>query len=302
MSDITAGSVGPPTSDIDNQAAVLARVEAGEPYYPVVVEETRRRGYPTNSPFNVRLPTLVWFLSRMPSLRTAMAALLLLAAATTALWCTYFVQVGRPRALWVAVPLTLTMLPIWFYERAVHLNDLWAGQLMALSLAARVTGLLPVSLVAGAAAVLVRELALPYVLAMGAGALWAGHRREAWAWATIGAGAAAALLWHVVHVRELLSPYGMQNQWIVAGGWCFALRTARLNPVLMHLPGWLHAVAVSLLVAGAWNWNASGGRRLALVLTAFLGVFVMAGRPDNSYWGLLIAPILPMGALGWARR
>jgi hypothetical protein len=38
------------------------------------------------------------------------------------------------------------------------------------------------------------------------------------------------------------------------------------------------------------------------VLTAFLSVFLLVGRPDNSYWGLLIAPILPLGLFGWARR
>jgi hypothetical protein len=110
------------------------------------------------------------------------------------------------------------------------------------------------------------------------------------------------IAWHTVYVRDLLSPYGLPDQWVVAGGWCFALRTTRMNPLLMHLPGWLHAAVVSLLVAGAWTWNARGARRFALVLTAFLSVFLLVGRPDNSYWGLLIAPILPLGLFGWARR
>ena len=298
-SDITAGPVAPPTSDIDNQAAVLARVSAGEPYYPVVIEETRGRGYPTNSPFNVRLPTLVWFLSLLPSTRAAMYVLLTLAAATTAFWCWHFVRHGRSRTLWLAVPLTMTMAPIWLYERAIHLNDLWAGQLIALSIAARAAGLLPVSLSAGLAAVLVRELALPYVLAMGAAALWTRSRRDVWLWAGVGGVALAALAWHAVQVRDLLSPYGLPNQWVVAGGWCFCLRTARMNPLLMHLPHWLHALFVSLLLAGAWRWTTRSTRDLALVLTTFFFLFLLAGRPDNAYWGLLIAPILPLGSLGW---
>jgi hypothetical protein len=301
-SDITAGPVAPPTSDIDNQAAVLARVSAGEPYYPVVIEETRGRGYPTNSPFNVRLPTLVWLLSLLPSLRAATAILLALAMATTLLWCGHFFTQRRRAAMFLAVPLTMTMLPIWLYDRAVHLNDVWAGQLIALSLAAHAAGVLPLSLVAGAAAVLVRELALPYVFAMALAALWQGGRREAWLWGVVGTIAAAALAWHTVQVRDFLSPYGLPNQWIVAGGWCFALRTARMNPVLMHLPDWFHAFAVSALLAGVWMWRGAAARPVALVLTAFLGLFLLVGRPDNSYWGLLIAPILPLGVLGWGRR
>jgi hypothetical protein len=75
-----------------------------------------------------------------------------------------------------------------------------------------------------------------------------------------------------------------------------------MNPVLMHLPDWFHAFAVSALLAGVWMWRGAAARPVALVLTAFLGLFLLVGRPDNSYWGLLIAPILPLGVLGWGRR
>lgn len=299
--EITTFTALPGENDIEVQATVLARVRTGESYYGVVLDELQRRGYPTGSAFNFRLPTLVWFFALMPSLQVSAAVLLLLGAATAALWSRCFLQEGRPRVLWLAVPLTLTMGPLWLHSGAIHLNDLWAGQLIALSLAAWAAGLLPVSVLAGAAAVLVRELALPYVLVMGTVALLSGHRREAWAWGAATAGVLVLVAWHALYASQLAPSDARQDGWVALGGWCFALRTARMNPLLMLLPNWLHAALVSFLIAGAWMWRSASGRRVAVVVTLYLAAFLAVGRPDNFYWGLLIAPILPLGALGWRR-
>jgi hypothetical protein len=297
--DIRVGPAARGPSDIDNQVAVLMRVMAGEPYYPVVAEELRRRGYPTNSPLNFRLPTLVWFLAFVGSLKLAMIVLLLLGVATTAFWCWHLVQQRRLQSIWLAVPLGMSMLPLWLFERAIHLNDLWAGQLIAFALATRLCGFVSVSLVAGAMAGLVREQALLFLLAMGATAFLGGARREGWAWVVVGLGAAGVLGSHILYASHL-TVAGPQNQWLVAGGWCFALRTARMSPLLLNLPNWLHAALVPFLVTGAWMM-APRNFRLAAVLTIYLGCFLVVGRPDNAYWGLLIAPMLPFGALGWRR-
>ncbi len=299
--EITTFTALPGENDIEVQATVLARVQGGERYYQVVLDELQRRGYPTGSPFNFRLPTLVWFLALLPSMRARTAVMLLLGVATAALWSQSFVRQGRPRLLWLAVPLTGTMLPIWLHGGAIHLNDLWAGQLIALSLAARAAGFLPLSVASGAAAVLIRELALPYVLIMGVAAFLSGHRREAWAWAAATAGVLALVAGHVLYAGRLAPSDTLRSGWVALGGWCFALRTARMNPVLMLLPNWLHAALVSGLIAGAWLWRSTSGQRVALVITCYLAFFVVVGRPDNFYWGLLIAPILPLGALGWRR-
>jgi hypothetical protein len=299
--EITTFTALPGENDIEVQATVLARVRIGESYYRVVLDELQRRGYPTGSPFNFRLPTLVWFLALLPSMQAGTAVMLLLGVATTALWSRSFLRQGPPRLWWLAVPLTWTMLPIWLHGGAIHLNDLWAGQLMALSLAARAAGFLPLSVASGAAAVLVRELALPYILIMGAAAVLTGRRREAWAWAGATAGVLALVAWHALYASRLAPSDALQSGWVALGGWCFALRTARMNPLLMLLPNWLHAALVSFLIAGAWMWRSASGQRVALVVTLYLAAFLAVGRPDNFYWGLLIAPILPLGALGWRR-
>lgn len=299
---ITTFTALPGQNDMEVQATVLARVQAGESYYRVVLDELQRRGYPTGSPFNFRLPTLVWFLALFPSPDgSASTVLVLLGVATAALWSRRWLKDGRPRGLWFAVPLTLTMLPLWLHGGAIHLNDLWAGQLIALSLAAWAAGFLPLSVVAGTAAVLIRELALPYLLVMGTMAFLSGHRREAWAWVAATAGVLILVAWHALYASQLAPSGARQDGWVALGGWCFALRTARMNPLLMLLPNWLHAALVSFLIAGAWKWRSAPGQRVAVMLTLYLAVFLVVGRPDNFYWGLLIAPILPLGALGWRR-
>src|SRR5688572_23430257 len=123
---ITTFTALPGENDIEVQATVLARVQAGESYYHVVLDELQRRGYPTGSPFNFRLPTLVWLLAWLPSVQAGVAVMWLLGVATTACWSRRFLQEGRPRMLWLAVPLTLTTAPLWLHGGAIHLNDLWA--------------------------------------------------------------------------------------------------------------------------------------------------------------------------------
>ena len=57
----------------------------------------------------------------------------------------------------------------------------------------------------------------------------------------------------------------------------------------------------ALLLAGAGMWQAPAGRRLAATLAVYFVLFLIVGRPDNFYWGLLIVPVLPLGALGWTK-
>jgi len=35
------------------------------------------------------------------------------------------------------------------------------------------------------------------------------------------------------------------------------------------------------------------------ILTGYFAFLMIAGRPDNWYWGFMIAPLLPVGVLGY---
>ena len=53
-------------SDVRTYQAIVARLAAGQPYYLVVGDELRSRGYATAEVFNWRTPALWTFLARAP--------------------------------------------------------------------------------------------------------------------------------------------------------------------------------------------------------------------------------------------
>lgn len=57
------------------------------------------------------------------------------------------------------------------------------------------------------------------------------------------------------------------------------------------------AVAAPLALLGLGAWRDPLGKRVALVVFGYIAAFLVVGRPENSYWGLLIAPIWPLGLL-----
>jgi hypothetical protein len=90
----------------------------------------------------------------------------------------------------------------------------------------------------------------------------------------------------------------LTNAWVTFGGWCFVLATGRANLGLMLMPATAVAVALPALLVGLWRWGPDG-HRVAITVSTFIGFFLVAGRPDNWYWGLMIAPLLPLGVAGF---
>jgi hypothetical protein len=100
-----------------------------------------------------------------------------------------------------------------------------------------------------------------------------------------------------------MPPEGFVNSWVAFGGWGFVLDASRSSTLLMLLPErwdlWMLAILIPLLWAGCWYWTDALGRRLAFVLGGYFALFTMVGRPDNWYWGFLIAPLIPLGGFGY---
>jgi hypothetical protein len=209
-----------------------------------------------------------------------------------------------PQALAAGIPILLFgILPVAFMGASVVFYEIWAGLLIAASLACAGLGRWKTSVALGACAVLIRELALPYLVIMAAAAWWESKRREGLAWA--GVIAVFAILWalHVSQVLRVMPPTGLVNTWVVAGGWAFVMEASLSSVFFVLLPEpwdqWMVAVVIPLVWAGSWYWSDGLGRRLALILTGYFALFMVAGRPDNWYWGFVIAPLIPLGGLGY---
>ena len=300
-----AGHTDPPAPDGSHDptlfGAVVARVRAGEAYYPAMGRELAAQGYPSGSPFNWRLPTLTRLQAALPTLRSSTFVLSAIGLAAVLIWLWSLRRIP-PVALMLTALLLVTSLPLWpwFSPSSIALHDLWAGQLILLTLALWACGRVSLSWVAGMMALAIREHVVVLVAVMCVAAMIEGRRREAAAWLAGAVAFGIFEFWHAAQLKPFMpaahvSPPG----WLAFGGWCFVLLTTRVNVLLLLVSGWWLAVLLPFALLGLFLWRSAVGRRVAATVVAYLAVFSVVGRPDNWYWGLLVAPLLPLGAVGW---
>ena len=286
-------------SDSELYLRVAERMRQGEPYYASMRVEIDALNYPfAGSVFNWRLPTLTWFDALAPSPRVVPLTLTAAGLVTIGFWFAYLRRRGLTPALGASV-LMLAMLPLWQHEGTSRLHDLWAGQLIALSLGSRACGFRGAGVVFGALALGIRELALAYVLVMAALAWYERQKQELIAWVVVVVAFAAGLGFHAAAASQVVADEAVTPNWIALGGWCFVLRAARAYVVLFDTPTWFNALFMAAAVAGFTRWAGPAGRRVGLTMAAYLVAFVLAGLPVNWYWGFLVAPLVPLGLVGW---
>ena len=266
-------------------------------WYARVVAEQRREGYELKPFLVVRPPALSFLLAALKTDALRRLAVTALALATLAAW---WIRLGRegvtpmPRAFDL-IALATGALPA-VAPQATYMHEVWAGLLISLSLALRRPERFGLAVAAGLAAALIRELAAPYLAVMAVTALAGRRWREAGAWALALALFAAALAVHAQMVDALVLPSDHAGAgWLKLSGWPFVLHAAQWNAVLAVCPAWVTALAVPGALAGACAWTTSLGRRLAATLVAYALAFAVIGRPENFYWGLMFAPLLPLG-------
>ncbi len=286
--------------DMDLYAAITARVAAGEDYYAAAADEQRRSAFPTVPVLAMRLPTLAWF-NAILGLTGARIVMGLIAALTAWAWLRRLQRgEGRDapfRPLFAGV-VVLWSLAMVLYPSVVHSHEAWAGMLIALALALHDPVRPGAALAVGLAALLVRELALPFVLLMGGLALIGGRPREAGLWVVIVAIFGAALLAHARAHAAVVLPGDLHSPgWLTLPG--LAGTTGKLvsSSLLTVVPDPLAAALVMLALAGWWAWDGLLGLTGALLHSGYALFFALFGRADNYYWGFMITPTLLLGLL-----
>ena len=277
--------------------AIADRVAAGEGYYAAAAAEQRANGYPTAPPQVFREPLLTWLLALLRFDLLRRVTIIGLALGVALAMRSALEREGVPTTpRLIAMAALSTGVAIAGVNRIYFLHEAWAALLIALSLALYRPGrwLLPVTI--AVAACLVREIALPYLLAMGAFALWERRWREFAGWA---AGAAAFLALYALHLLNTQALYRagdlVSSGWIALGGARFVLETAHRSVALNLVPPVVVAFAVAVGLAGLVGARNAIAARCALVVGGYMAAFLVVGRPDNGYWGLLYAPLLPLG-------
>jgi hypothetical protein len=183
-------------------------------------------------------------------------------------------------------------------------HEVWSATLMGLS-----WGMLggfgarPPSLVAwlpsvllAAVAVLIRETALPFVLLMGAFAVWHRQWRQVAGWAAVVVLLAACLALHASHVDAVTTSSDLTSVgWTNLAGWPFFVMAMHGATGLRVLPEWGGVIAVPLTMLGWAAWRTETGAFGFLLFAGYALIFMALGRPDNWYWGLLISPLFLLG-------
>lgn len=288
--------------DIALYKAAVRRIRAGENYYAFIVSEQRARDYPVNPGIAVRLPTLAYLDAWLGSMGQIVAAMLLMVGVIWAWWRKFSESPELKRLRRMATAMVFVGASLGLNRYYFVLHELWAGMLVALSFGLHRIGTRGqggrwiAAWLAAALALAIREHTLPYVLLMGATALWQRNWKEVGAWAVLVALFFTGLAWHLSMIAAQILPSDPHGPaWLVMRGLPGWLGNVVQSSNLRWLPHWLAGPAVILMTFGWLGWNTRAGV-VAFLLSAGYGLaFVLAGRWDNFYWGAMVAPVMFAG-------
>lgn len=284
--------------DVAMYQRIVANLQAGQPYYDTVGTALRDGHYATREPFNWRTPllmtTLAWLGS---SSRVLLIALALFSCAGT------IAVTGDERlpVKWTAMFVQAGVLATLATPAAVYMSEAWAGAFIGLSVVAYARDRASVGMPFGVAALFVRELAAPYCVLCTLTAAYNRRWREVAAWLT------AAALYAVYYLRHLLQVWAHRlptdqahpSSWFALGGLASLTGKVHFQFWLLVAPFWLTGVALILIVAGCCSGRTPW--HLRLTSATYAAFFLVAGRPFDTYWGLVAWPAWAL-ACGFGAR
>ena len=307
---VKAGAQGkllrPRDDDLALYDRVIARIGKGENYYAVVAEEHRRSDYPLRPGLAVRLPTLayllVWLGDKGQGADALVpgemgAALILVVAAVWAWWRRFDWEPGAHNERRIATALIFFGLSLAVNRYFFVLHELWAGTLLTLALGLHRPGQRYFgAIVAAGCALALREHVLPFVLLMAAMAVWRRDWKEVAAWSGLAALFLGGLAWHLNEVAQQVLPSDpIGPSWLAMRGLSGFLSNVVLFSNLRFLPHYLAGPIAVVCVFGWAAWKSPLGTTATLLFLGYGFAFAFVGRPDNFYWGAVIAPPIFVG-------
>lgn len=290
------GGTAKANGDLALYSTIAGRVAAGENYYRVAAEELRAGNYPLKPFVAFRLPTLAVATAWLGQPLMTALQLALFAAMIGAWWVQLDGQFANNGRRMSGAMLAAAGVAVAFSGRYVGLHEVWAGALIGLSLALHRHDRWAWSLGAAALALAIRELALPYVLLIGGLALFRRSWREFSAVAAILVLFAAGLVWHALEVAKVVLPSDPPSPgWSAVGGWTGFLRTYYLAGPLRGLPPLAAAPLIVLAMFGWSSWKSATGLAATLFYAGYGLAFMLFGRSNNFYWGLMVTPAFLIG-------
>ena len=276
----------------------IERIQGGEHYYDFIHEEHRAAGYPVRPGLAVRLPTLAYVDAWLGEGGQLAAALILLAAVLTVWWRRLGEEPGGRRWRMLAMSFLFLGASLGLNRYFFTLHELWAGMLLALAFGLHRPdrGKWGASLAVAALALCIREHALPFVLLMTAIAFWQRDWKQGAAWSALVLAFLGVLAVHLQIVAQHVLPTDREGpDWLVLRGLSGWLSNVVLSSNLRFFPHWLAGPLVILMTFGWTGWKSPAGTFGTFLYLGYGLAFMLAGRPDNFYWGAMIAPAMFMG-------
>lgn len=290
-----AGSASPRDTDLQLYDSIATRVAAGEDYYAVAVEEQRARDFPVRPGLAVRLPTLAFINAAIGEKGLLVAAILLGLATLAAWWRRLGDEPGAGEHRVIALLLLVIGSVMGLKPQYLVLHEVWAGMLLALAFALHRRGRWWPAWIAAALALAIRELALPFVLLMGALAFWRRDVHEGVAWTALAVLFLIGLAVHLGNVDAVISAADRSSpSWLAfrgLGGWTSNIVLSSSLYLLSDIgAGWLAAMLALLPLLGWAGWRGDAGLFGVLLFAGYGLVFMIAGRDNNFYWALVVTP------------
>ncbi|HYC95029.1 MAG TPA: hypothetical protein VEB39_04950 [Sphingomicrobium sp.] len=282
-------------SDLQLYRDIIASVAEGRSYYEVAAEELRKGNYPLKPFFTFRLPTH----ATVYALVGERPMLLLVWALCLALILAWWVKL-RPHLplplLGFAMFLLAGGLGGMLQPQTGLFHESWAGLLLALMVAVHRPNRFWPAVILGGAALMIRELALPMILAMGGLALIEKRWREAAAWALAVTLFGIYLTLHAHWVSQVVLPGDPPSPgWSSMNGLQFALKSIAKVTFGIRLPD---AVAIGLLILSLFGWasvRTGWALRATLLIAGYAAMLALLARADTFYWALIPAPLAFVG-------
>ena len=283
-------------ADVVLYETIVAGVRGGGEYYAVTAHALRTGNYPLRPFVTFRLPTLATLQAAMPPLAT-IVLLYILAAAVMLAW---FVRLrsafARTPPLAIAMVLLAGGMMAFVQPALASFHEVWAGLLIALSLALRQRDRWVEAVAFGLIAMLIRETAALYVGIMAVLAFAEGRRREASGWGVAIAAFAVVVAFHAHAVGLVVGPMDPASPgWAGMLGCGVFVKTMSLSTALNLAPMWLAALLVAFTLFGWAAWNDDLALRALTVFAGYAALLSLFGRTDTFYWGLMVAPTILIG-------
>jgi len=286
-------------NDLRLYRLIYQRLARGDDYYVAATEEQRANNYPVAPGLTVRLPTLAMVSVALGPVGLVALQVMLFVAMMLANARRLGLEPGGEDRRPMALALLMAGIASGLSARYNMVHEIWAAQLIALSFGLHRPdeGRWGGAWIAAAAALAVRELVLPFVMLMAAWALWHRRWREGAAWIALIALFGAALMVHL-HLAEAQIRPGdpVSPSWFVLKGIAGLMYKVNNSTFLSLVPVPVAGIFVVLSLFGWTGWRTPMGNFGALLTLGYAFAFSIAGRDNNFYWGILITPLLFMGA------